>query len=114
MMFLNYNKNRGFTLIELSIVLVIVGFIVGGVLTGQELIFESKIKKAYSDMQGLETAAIIYKNKYKAIPGDHDVAYAYFGSNCAASSAYCNGNNNGQIWNQEGRKALKEINKDSQ
>jgi prepilin-type N-terminal cleavage/methylation domain-containing protein len=63
-------KQTGFTLIELAIVLVIIGLLLGGVLKGQELITQAKIKNAMADFNGITAAYYGYQDRYKAIPGD--------------------------------------------
>lgn len=61
---------KGFTLVELSIVLVIIGLIIGGVLKGQELIANAQIKNVASQMQGYQAAFQAFRDKYNALPGD--------------------------------------------
>ena len=61
---------KGFTLIELSIVLVIIGLIISGVLTGQDLILAAKIRSTVSQYQSFDTAAKAFENKYGYLPGD--------------------------------------------
>ena len=60
----------GFTLIELSIVLVIIGLIAGGVLTGQELIRAAGIRATLSQYEKFDTATYTFRNKYGYLPGD--------------------------------------------
>ena len=62
--------NKGFTLIELSIVLIIVGLLVGGILVGQSLIESVKINRFVSDLKQYEVATNLFKNKFKFYPGD--------------------------------------------
>lgn len=63
-------KQSGFTLIELAIVLVIIGLLLGGVLKGQELINQAKIKNVIADFNGITASYYGYQDRYKAIPGD--------------------------------------------
>ena len=65
-----YSGNAGFTLIELSIVLVIIGLIVGGVLVGQDLIKAAAIRATVSQIEKYNTAINTFKNKYGGLPGD--------------------------------------------
>ena len=68
---MSHRKNQsGFTLVEIAIVLVIIGLLLGGVLKGQELIYNQKVKSTY-DMYRQYTAAMYgYQDRYKALPGD--------------------------------------------
>lgn len=70
------HKSRGFTLIELSIVLVIIGLIVGGVLVGQDLIAAATIRSQISQIEEYHTAVNTFRSKYAAIPGDLTAAKA--------------------------------------
>lgn len=63
-------KQSGFTLIEIAIVLVIIGFLLGGVLKGQEMINNSKIKRVVNDVNGVAAAYYSYLDRYAAFPGD--------------------------------------------
>lgn len=63
-------NQKGFTLVEIAIVLVIIGLLLGGVMKGQELISNSKVKAAASDLEGISTAYNGYMDRYRAIPGD--------------------------------------------
>lgn len=63
-------KQQGFTLIEIAIVLVIIGLLVGGVLQGQELINNSRVKQATKDINGTAAAVFAYQDRYGRIPGD--------------------------------------------
>lgn len=60
----------GFTLVELAIVLVIIGLIVGGVLVGQDLIKAAEIRSTTSDFERYNAAANTFRNKYNGLPGD--------------------------------------------
>jgi prepilin-type N-terminal cleavage/methylation domain-containing protein len=61
---------RGFTLIELSIVLVIIGLIVGGLLMGQDLIHAAAVRATISQIEKYQTAANTFRGKYGYLPGD--------------------------------------------
>lgn len=67
---MQYNVRNGFTLIELSIVLVIIGLIVGVVLMGRDLIRASEIRATIKQVEDYKTAAQTFKLKYNCIPGD--------------------------------------------
>jgi len=60
----------GFTLIELSIVLVIIGLIVGGILVGQDLIKAAEIRATVSQLEKYSTAVNTFRGKYNGLPGD--------------------------------------------
>ena len=63
-------KQSGFTLIEIAIVLVIIGLLLGGVLKGQEMITNGKLKRAVNDTNGVAAAYYSYLDRYAAFPGD--------------------------------------------
>lgn len=63
-------KKSAFTLIELSIVLVIIGLIAGGVLVGQDLIKTAQLRKVLKTIDNLESAVNAFKLKYNCFPGD--------------------------------------------
>jgi prepilin-type N-terminal cleavage/methylation domain-containing protein len=63
-------KQSGFTLVEIAIVLVIIGLLLGGVLKGQELINSAKVKNFATDFRNIPLFIYGYQDKYKALPGD--------------------------------------------
>jgi prepilin-type N-terminal cleavage/methylation domain-containing protein len=105
---------HGFSLVELSIVLVILGLLTGGILAGQSLIRASELRAITTEYQRYMTAAQTFRDKYFAYPGDMPNAVRFWGAQaggtadgtdatCAALTAAatgiatCNGNGNGNI-----------------
>ncbi|RIX40688.1 MAG: prepilin-type N-terminal cleavage/methylation domain-containing protein [Rhodocyclales bacterium GT-UBC] len=64
------NKQGGFTLVEIAIVLVIIGLLLGGVLKGQELINSAKVKNFINDFKTVPLFVYGYQDKFRALPGD--------------------------------------------
>src|SRR5260221_67237 len=67
-------RTQGFTLVEIAIVLVIIGLLLGGILKGQEMITQAKIKNVIADFSGISAAYHGYVDRYKKIPGDDPCA----------------------------------------
>jgi len=78
---------KGFTLVEIAIVLVIIGLLLGGILKGQEMITQAKIKNVMSDFSGISAAYHGYQDRYRAIPGDDAGASARWTLGIAAPAA---------------------------
>src|SRR6476620_1538230 len=92
------SQQSGFTLVEIAIVLVIIGLLLGGILKGQELINSAKVKNLANDFRTIPTYIYAYQDKFKALPGDDKTAQTHL-TNGAASD---NGDGNGLIdgaWN---------------
>jgi prepilin-type N-terminal cleavage/methylation domain-containing protein len=85
-------KQSGFTLIELAIVLVIIGLLLGGVLRGQSLIDSAKVKNMAADFRNVQVYIYGYQDKYHALPGDDSKA----AGNVGVTSSEI-GNANGKI-----------------
>ena len=86
-------KTQGFTLVEIAIVLVIIGLLLGGILKGQEMITQAKIKNLIADYSGVSAAYHGYQDRYRAIPGDDPGAAARW----ATAPAAVSGDGNGQV-----------------
>jgi len=86
----------GFTLIEIAIVLVVIGLLLGGVLKGQELINSAKAKNMANDFRSIPVLVYGYQDKYRALPGDDPAARSHLGETAnqiaAASAAGTAGN----------------------
>lgn len=100
---------RGFSLVELSIVLVILGLLTGGILTGQTLIRAAELRAVTTEFQRYQGAVNTFRDKYFAIPGDMRNATAFWGvaagtgddAACIAASGIgaltCNGDGDGNV-----------------
>lgn len=88
---------QGFTLIELSIVLVIIGLIVGGVLVGQDLIKAAQIRATVTQLERYNTAANTFRGKYNGLPGDVTGGVNFFPSVTNQSTTAGAGNGDGLI-----------------
>ncbi len=73
-------NQKGFTLVEIAIVLVIIGLLLGGILKGQEMITQAKIKNVISDFSGISAAYHGYQDRYRALPGDDNRANGRWGA----------------------------------
>jgi prepilin-type N-terminal cleavage/methylation domain-containing protein len=95
-------KQAGFTLIELAIVLVIIGLLLGGVLRGQELINSARVKSLTRDFQNTQVYLYGYQDRFRAIPGDDGIAGTHMPGPPPATNPPGANANNGQIdgaWN---------------
>lgn len=70
-------NNRGFTLVELSIVLVIIGLLIGGILVAQSLIGTAKVAATVSQLQQFDAGVMSFKEKYRNLPGDSPIFGGY-------------------------------------
>jgi len=82
----NRNSTQaGFTLVEIAIVLVIIGLLLGGILKGQEMITQARIKNAINDFNGITVAVTSYQDRYRGLPGDDKGAGARWTTQVPAS-----------------------------
>jgi prepilin-type N-terminal cleavage/methylation domain-containing protein len=88
---LKENLQKGFTLIELSIVMVIIGLVIGGVLVGQDLIRGAEVRSLISQIDKYGSGINAFRLKYNALPGDFNQSSTYI------LSTATNGNGNGLI-----------------
>ena len=73
---MNYNKQKGFTLVEIAIVLVIIGLLLGGILKGQELINGARVRNLADQNSGVQGAYYGFIDRYRQVPGDMTAANA--------------------------------------
>jgi prepilin-type N-terminal cleavage/methylation domain-containing protein len=85
-------QQSGFTLVEIAIVLVIIGLLLGGILKGQELINSAKVKNLANDFRVIPTYIYAYQDKYKALPGDDAQVAAHLTLSGAGTLVPGNGN----------------------
>lgn len=107
-------RRAAFTLVELSIVLVILGLLVGGVLAGQSLIHAAELRAVTTEFTNYKTSLGAFREKYMALPGDMPNAVRFWGAadgattdgidtdciaitTAATGTETCNGNGNGQV-----------------
>ena len=91
------NQQSGFTLVEIAIVLVIIGLLLGGILKGQELINSAKAKSYASDFRVIQTSLYGFQDRFKAIPGDYASAATNITGATTASTPSPTTVGNGQI-----------------
>ena len=84
--------NSGFTLVEIAIVMVIIGLLIGGVLKGQEMIDNARLKRVVKTSDELRAAIFTYQDRFGFFPGDDPNATVHTGD-----AGVTNGNGNGQI-----------------
>src|SRR6266852_3579916 len=94
----------GYTLVEIAIVLVIIGLLLGGVLKGQELIYNQKIKSTYDNYRSYTAAMYGYQDRYRALPGDDNAALTR--GFVSTGPAIVNGGGNGIIFTAAGSTCL--------
>lgn len=97
-----WQNQRGFTLIEMSLVILIIGLIVGGFFSATTLVRQYQLRATLKQMREFQTAHMTFRLKYNYLPGDIPNATNFFGTNpdCSGGTAgdgTCNGNGNDKI-----------------
>jgi len=93
---MNNRKQAGFTLVEIAIVLVIIGLLLGGILKGQELINSARVRNLADQNSGVQAAYFGFIDRYRQVPGD----WAILPAGQAIGVAIINGGNgNGRVDN---------------
>ncbi|MCV6590744.1 MAG: prepilin-type N-terminal cleavage/methylation domain-containing protein [Marinobacterium sp.] len=88
----NTKRQKGFTLVEIAIVMVIIGLLLGGALKGQEMIENARTKRVKADFDQILAAFFSYQDIYRALPGDNPNASVQ--------------HNNNQLGNGDGRSTV--------
>jgi len=94
---MSMQKQKGFTLVEMAIVLVIIGLLLGAVLKGQELIKSAKVKSQMQQIDGITAAINTYMDRFGYLPGDDSDASTHTGN-----SNLTDGNGDGVFSGTEG------------
>ena len=81
------SHQSGFTLIEIAIVLVIIGLLLGGILKGQELINSARVKNLATDFRNIPLFIYAYQDRFRAIPGDDPAVGAHVGGTLATTGS---------------------------
>ncbi|MCC7488030.1 MAG: prepilin-type N-terminal cleavage/methylation domain-containing protein, partial [Gammaproteobacteria bacterium] len=107
-------QQQGFTLVEIAIVLVIIGLMIGGVLKGQEMITNAKVSRVENDYKGITAAILAYQDRYGVLPGDDPAASTRFagtwsGADNGNGNGVVNGNWNSTVNSDESRKIWKHL-----
>ena len=89
-------KKRGFSLVELSIVIVIIGLLIAGITAGSNMVKQSEIRAMIAEADEMKVQYNTFFDIYSAVPGDFSSATAFFTS-CAETASNCNGNGDGNI-----------------
>jgi len=99
-------NHSGFSLLELSIVLVIIGLIAGGIVAGSSMIRAAELRSVITEYDKIKTATYLFKDKYFGLPGDLKNATVFWGDNtthCADAAVadgtpgVCNGDGDGVV-----------------
>ena len=101
---INMQRQRGFTLVELAIVLVIIGLLLGGILKGQELITSARVRNIADQNSGIQAAYFGFIDRYRQIPGDMTgpVACQQIGNDVAGCpGAGVGGDANGRLLDED-------------
>ncbi|MBS0236279.1 MAG: prepilin-type N-terminal cleavage/methylation domain-containing protein [Proteobacteria bacterium] len=94
-----YNKRytKGFTLVEMSIVVLIAGLLIIGLVYGSSVAQNARIRRTILDVENYTQQILLFRNQYSAYPGDMPNASTIWGTQCAPTIANCNGNGDGYI-----------------
>lgn len=103
-------KQQGFTLVEIAIVLVVIGLLLGGVLKGQELVLNSRIRNAINEYNNVASAAFAYQDRYRQLPGDDSDAQARWSTSVTATSATAGNGIIEGIWDNDPGGTFQETN----
>jgi len=101
-------RQKGFTLVEIAVVLVIIGLLLGGVLKGQELIASARVRNLADQQAGIQAAYFGFIDRYRAVPGDMNSTAA--ATAIGISTPYVGGDSNGRLTDPSGASPWGELN----
>ena len=87
---------KGFTLVELSIVIIIIGLLIVGVVSANSLVEAARLNAVINEFKSHQLSYIGFTNHYNAVPGDMENAGAFWPS-CTTNPSKCNGDGNGYV-----------------
>lgn len=96
---LKISKEQGFTLVELSIVIIIIGVVIAGISAGSSLIEQARLNSVAVDFRNYQMANCTFMSKYNAVAGDMTNGDAFWPTSCVTDNVgtYCEGNGDGLV-----------------
>jgi prepilin-type N-terminal cleavage/methylation domain-containing protein len=97
-----FQKNKGsttqsgFTLVEISIVMIIIGLLIGGIFSGMKLVDNAEVQKTIQDLKAIQSSTLTFRDTYRALPGDLRNPATQI-PNCTLAPCATAGNGNRQI-----------------
>lgn len=103
---INTDCKRGFSLVELSVVLVILALLIGGIIAGQSLIRAAELREVTAQYRAFETAVTDFKDKFHGLPGDLRNAEDFWGTMTSGACPAATGGTGTQTCNGNGNSAV--------
>src|SRR5688572_13843157 len=92
--------SKGYTLLEITLIIIVVSIVIAAFVFSNSLIKEAKLKSIVIEYESYLNKIELFKENYQALPGDMVNAYNFWGSSCATNADDCNGDGDGYIdWN---------------